>query len=1052
MEEWQIKSFRLLKPLCVDVSQVALRYKTKNSTSNDLIQALQRLLELLQSHGVILDQKLADYVFFPLSHIFREAKAVPVRAVEIALGCLQILILRGWHDRMSWEMSKQLIILLCFLAGGEQSQSNVKSVKEELGVAAFDCLFSMAQVAQNMGLGDEGAIPEGNLSLLGHAISTSIDGIIEGPSAKVQLTAMKCLKGILGSVQDGDALKGTFPGVISSLTKMLSPKWKQKLQIKILIEALGTLRQILLKVLGDERLGVGGNDDGESKATKKDSWLEGTSHQVHLALANIMPLRYHERCEVQSSLFQLCESLILSCRKSLSKTISMLLETLVVLAARNERDSAMDSSLPELINNDAELAEMLASILRDWIVSMPRILQSPDNAHKRRLVDQIGTAYSLLGDSGFSLQLISDSLANSLKSSISATVQQMSKEKIQIPSESDKDMALVLGQAQRAVTSPSFSPVLFNSSGDRAVREGLEDLVSRVHSKSESVQFEQSLMSAVHSSTGTEQVVSLWLCLQLLSRDVADLSVLDQFLQPTALQLSSASLLDEVYSFALTVLGQSTFDSDNSTWRLQALSLEALTLQAQVQKKEFRPEFVDALYPMLERLGSNNAALQQHAITCLDMVSRACEYPSPAALIIDNADYLVNAIALKLNTFSISPQAPQVLVMMVRLCGAPLIPFLDDLVESIFSILACYHGYPKLVESFFSVLNAIVEESSKGAVPMIEGGRDSTTRPKPYRPTTIPELAELLRSMREKAEQPLTTPREESPPPSPPSRPTTPPAPSINDEQPNLDTLPSAEPPTPRPSKANKIVTSITSLTPSHLTSPSPTLRTSLLNLLSTSIPQLARDTDHFLPIAAQIYPYISTRLFAPGAPPFEIVAAAEAMRTLCRCAGDFLRSRTDGDWMRVRTLFERVEKEMREEVRAQRGRVGGSWWRAWDGLVGLMLGVIRDVGVDEEMVGRWIFETLGVYVGGVVESGRWGAVMETKKKTGGKDKEIVKRGFRDDEVMGKDRKEEVQTVLEGLNPDALWLVQERGRVQRGGQPLETPDPVHGIAFEDVVY
>lgn len=148
---------------------------------------------------------------------------------------------------------------------------------------------------------------------------------------------------------------------------------------------------------------------------------------------------------------------------------------------------------------------------------------------------------------------------------------------------------------------------------------------------------------------------------------------------------------EEAYSFALEVLEKSAYDH-TVDWRLQALSLETVALQAKLQAKDFRPELVDALYPILERMGSSNAALQQDAVTCLSIITNACGYPSASELVTDNADYLVNAVAVKLNTFDISPQASQVMLMMVRLCGSALIPYLDDLIDSIFAILACYHA------------------------------------------------------------------------------------------------------------------------------------------------------------------------------------------------------------------------------------------------------------------------------------------------------------------------------------------------------------------------
>jgi hypothetical protein len=75
---------------------------------------------------------------------------------------------------------------------------------------------------------------------------------------------------------------------------------------------------------------------------------------------------------------------------------------------------------------------------------------------------------------------------------------------------------------------------------------------------------------------------------------------------------------------------------------------------------------------------------------------------------------MVNAVSLKLNVFDLSPQTPVVLKMMLKLVGPKLVPHLDDLVVSIFSILDGFHEYERLCEELFLVLGIIVEESSKG--------------------------------------------------------------------------------------------------------------------------------------------------------------------------------------------------------------------------------------------------------------------------------------------------------------------------------------------------
>ena len=83
MDEARVKAFRALKPPCVELSQVALRYKGKKATGNDLIKALEDLQETLRAaskQANALDSKLAEYAFFPLSYIFRDTKDLPVRA------------------------------------------------------------------------------------------------------------------------------------------------------------------------------------------------------------------------------------------------------------------------------------------------------------------------------------------------------------------------------------------------------------------------------------------------------------------------------------------------------------------------------------------------------------------------------------------------------------------------------------------------------------------------------------------------------------------------------------------------------------------------------------------------------------------------------------------------------------------------------------------------------------------------------------------------------------------------------------------------------------
>ena len=1012
MDEARVKTFRALKPPCVQLSQVALRYKGKKATTKDIISSLENLheaLNTLSGQGNVLDSKLAEYVFFPLSHIFRDSKDLPVRAVEIALQCLQVLILQGWRSQLSSELGKQLLILLCFLAGGSAMDTKVRDVNEELSTAAFECLSGLFQASNAAGLGADSVDPK-DIPILGHTVTVMLDGVTDGPSVSVRLSALNALGSLINCVKDEEALKGVCPGVVSSLTKLLSPKSGSKPSYKVLTTSLGILTTIICKVINDSNVGSSSEvKQGPVMATNSNkgetgSWATATSAQVRMALANIMPLRYRDRSEVREALMQLCISLIQECRKSLVQSIPMLTETLIVLCSQS-RDAAALHNLGSIFAADSSLFDIIKSSLHDWIVALPRVMQSTDDTKKKRTIEQIYTAFKLLETHDMSLDVLTESMAVNLRMSVSAAIQ--ASPRAQPISESSLEVSQLTQSANAASTSAMvFRPVLFNDSSNRLTMAGLQKLAAQFQDSPMSNGLQQNIVNTLRVTSDEEQLAGLWLSLQLLNHASAESAMVNQYINFPPGQNSQDLLLDDVYSFSLDVLSNSTFEDENR-WKLQALALEAVALQARGQKEDFCPELVDALYPILERLGSNNAALQHHAITCLNIVSTACDYPNSASLIIDNADYLVNAVALKFNTFDVSPQAPQVLIMMVRLCGSALIPYLDDLVESIFSILACYHGYPKLVELLFSVLNAIVEEAAKSFTRAIKSSTDTTTRPKVYKPSPIADLASILRSNLEHTNRPL------SPTPSPRLSSTKPLSQKDFEPLEKSDDYPEAraEPPIPAPSKTYTLLTSITNLTPSHLTSPSPPLRAHILNLLTTALPVLASNTDTFLPIAAQLFSSITARLYDHEA--YITLAAANALATLCECAGDFLFIRVEGEGDRLLALYKRVEEEMREETRIHSNGNGraprGMKWRVWDAVIRLLLVVVKDVGVNEGMEDG-IFETLGGLAG---------------------------------------EREDVRSVLEDLNADALWLVEERARRNNGGEKLVKPKGIEGWDFAD---
>ncbi|KAL8752881.1 MAG: hypothetical protein Q9184_005593 [Pyrenodesmia sp. 2 TL-2023] len=1020
MDDERVKAFRMLKPPCVELSQAALRYKVNKTSAKDLLKCLEKLKATLQAVSRSLDTKLADYVFFPLSHIFGESQRLPSRILELALHCLHLLITQGWRDQVSSEVGKQLLILLAFLAGRSATDAKCRDVDEDVGSVAFDCTTGLFQSSVALSLGDEGVIKSENIPLLGHAITVILDGISNGSALKVRLAACDALKALISGIQDQEALRNFFPGIVSCLTKVLSTGMKSKISYKLLEVCIQTLEQVLCKVVG--RNGSASDEpalEASQRARKADmKWLEATSSQVKKALATVTPLRYHNREEVLDALFLLCVSILTKCRSSLAECAPLMVETLTTLSSYSGTGDTnlRAQQLQQLLASDPDLVEMLREALQDSVVALPRVVGSNDETKRRRVIEQLSTAFRLLFDQDVDLGALRDLTISNLQSSVAAMVHASPTRTIHSVADGSVEIGRVLQSATASVDRRTFSPVVFDPTSQAGAIAGLRMLAKQLQLSSMSTVLQQRLTASLRTSSGNEQIGSLWLMVQLLEYNSLQNENIDQWLNIPSDDFDAQR--DDVYSFALEVLENSTYD-DAIDWRLQALSLEVVALQARSQGKDFRPELVDTLYPILERMGSSNAALQQHAVTCLSIVSSACGYPSASELVTDNADYLLDAVAFKLNQDDISPQASQVILMMVRLCGSPLIPYLDDLIESIFAILASHHGYPPLVESLFEILNAVVEEAGKSSPLAIQSGTGSAPeRRQPYKPTTIADLITRLQSTKS---NPIEA---DFPPPTEPD-----PEPDAKTTLPPTTTPPPSDEPPPL-SKTHSLIRTITLQTTHHLTSPSPPLRRLLLTLLASSLPTLATrtSTDTFLPIIATVWPHIANPLFStsPSSPIKSndlptLLVALTTLTTACMHGGSFLLSRIEDSFPPLVELYSHLERiHLQEEKQLGRSRASRSLkFRCWDACVGLVVTMVEYVGITREMEDG-VFDIL---VG---------------------------------EPLGRGR-EGVRECLEGINADWLWLVEEerKARSKDGDEDAESrwkPPVVQGWEFREVKF
>ncbi|KAK2070644.1 hypothetical protein P8C59_005121 [Phyllachora maydis] len=202
------------------------------------------------------------------------------------------------------------------------------------------------------------------------------------------------------------------------------------------------------------------------------------------------------------------------------------------------------------------------------------------------------------------------------------------------------------------------------------------------------------MISYVRDTDGPEQLAAYWLSFELLKALYRRSSDLDSLVDLSSSSESQQQqmIFQELYNFSASTLASYPGVSDGD-WRLEAVALEMTAFAASQLKSDFRPELIDVLYPMTTFLGAQRPQLRNHAFAALNSMAASCGYNSVSDLIVDNADYMVNSVSLRLNTFDIAPASVKVLTMLIRLTGPRLVPYLDDAIDAVFAALDNYHGY-----------------------------------------------------------------------------------------------------------------------------------------------------------------------------------------------------------------------------------------------------------------------------------------------------------------------------------------------------------------------
>jgi hypothetical protein len=863
----------------------------------------------------VLDAKLTEYAFVPISQVLRISRQVPVRALELCLECIYTLLCAGWGGGLKPALSGQFLILFTFLAKPLSAENGISATSEELQSLALKCMAKLMTEVSRTKQGKQAVTATANVPALGEAVLLILESLTGSNSNDVKLQAVSGLKATVDAIDDDDALASFLPRIVSSLTKVLTPSSTNRPGFRIVEQGLHVLAVLLTRLLGDAKtknLPKKASSGDDMKVIRSASWLQATASQIRIALANVLKLRDHDKSEVRQALLGLCLCIIQDCRTSLSLCTSMATETVISLAGHADSGDAIENQLKELLSADRNLSDLLRESLHGWILALPRLMQSKDDHSRRRIIHQISVSLRLFEEDP---TILDERLADSLRDGVSAVFSDAKglEELNENSSFTITDRTLTLSSAK----SLSFAPISLQFKGQDDMMAEFRILVQELARSNSALTVAQGLTSSIDLGKAETRLASFWLSVNLVKDIAATNPSIDDFMD-FGTPNPREELLDDLYSHSLTLLNQREPATETS-WHFSALALETVALQAKRYRAEFRAELSEVLYPVLHYLGSPNSALREHALTCLNIVSEASGYANAGELVVANVDYIVNAVGLKLAYGDVSPQAPQVLLMMMRLCGPSLLPYLDDLVDSIFDALERYHGYPRLAELLFSVLKGMTEEGVKAPQLALTAGDEQKHSNHRKKPVTMSDVVDVLKKLdidtrrREEEEKEASKQASKEAFPEMPWKEEKKPTqvgPDALDEEEEEDEHPpppeKEEPPPPAP-RTFTILLKISELTQHYLTTTSPMLRNSLLSLLRTTIPALAKHENSFLPLINTLWPVLLPRLQDPEA--YVVSNALDIVALMCEHAGDFMRTRIEDAWDLIRKVYKRTKQ-----------------------------------------------------------------------------------------------------------------------------------------------
>lgn len=777
---------------------------------------------------------LGDYVYFPLHHLLQK-DALSDRQTDYLLQILTILFENAWKT-VTLERASQLLSVVVYLVSPEPpgQLTKFREKSNELHTSAFQCIHAILKACERSSIASQVAASPS----IPHIITVLLASLQYDSDVSAHLAGLKSLHLIWDQLKP-DQMALLLPGTVSKLVNFAAMAY-EKAHVKARAAAVRLFAVAVAGCLADSLQ--------ESKV-RDSRWKSTAVGQVNRSIETIYGLLSKANPEIVLAAVDMASMIAQNCSQTLE--MEKVIETLIVGSTSPFDDvSSRANAVLDELRSKPEFSDALEKHSVVLVDSLSSKLSSYDE--KSALVAVNAISKSLKYEKG---EAFLDSLLTMIDRGLVLTKPRQSK----LPQ--GNDLALADFGLQVNVSSQVEQSIA-----------GLLNELGRVNGKP--VLF--SLLDKLQSTPnplGQSQL--LWIAANILQGYEGDQDTTYDYLDFTFQIVSDAGSLSSTLPPSLVGL------SVNLLGRL-ALSLG----------KEFESQLVDVLFPVVNLLGSDNPIVNYHAKLALSAIAKGCKYPSPQVMVLANKDYILDGVSVKLNTMDISPTTPAMLSALINMAGDSIVPYLDDIVASLFVILDNYHAYSVLVTGIFSVFTTIAKVLVADAPKTIK-----SSQTKKLHFDTFEEMIEALKR------KPVV-----------PDLPEAPEAPETEEEEPRIQELdPEADDidapmndeeewNSPVAKSSYMIAKRIMGYADRFLTHKNASLRFRLLKLIISSLPVLATSDKEFLPTIHKLWPVLVSRLEDPEV--FVVEAALECLGSISTYTGDFVSSRFQELWPTLKQKF----------------------------------------------------------------------------------------------------------------------------------------------------